>query len=214
MAKGPWNTGTWDDAQWDSLPVTSVTGTGGVGSLGTQQSVTLTGDSATGATGSLGASITAGLTGVSAVGVVGDETDSVEVALSGVGASGQTGSLDLQGEAALTGVEATGATGTLTASVQPIIVIDDSHEGDKKRKKNWDEDQAKRERRKQELISVYEQLHETRPEVAERIVEPHLTVNIEQPTVNWDALLGDLDRVERLMREHQEMDDEEVLLLL
>jgi hypothetical protein len=28
------------------------------------------------------------------------------------------------------------------------------------------------------------------------------------------ALLGDLDRVERLMREHQEMDDEEVLLLL
>jgi hypothetical protein len=183
----------------------------------------------------LGAGITASLTGVSAVGVVGDETDSVEVALTGVGASGETGSLNLQGEVALTGeqasgqtgvinpqgqvaitgVEATGATGTLTASIEPVIIIlTDSHEGDKKRKKNWDEEKAKRERRKQELITVYEQLHETRPEIAERIVEPHLTVNIKQPTVNWDALLGDLDRVERLMQEHQEMDDEEVLLLL
>jgi hypothetical protein len=214
VAKGPWNTGTWGDAQWDSLPVTSVTGTGGVGSLGTQQSVTLTGNAATGATGSVGTSLETGLTGVSAVGVVGDETDSVEVALSGVGASGQTGAVNLQGEVALDGVEATGATGTLTASVQPIIVIGDSHEGDKKRKKHWEEEQEKREKRKQELISVYEQLLEARPEIAETIVEPHITVNIAQPTINWDSLLTDIDRVERLMREHQEMDDEEVLLLL
>jgi hypothetical protein len=131
-----------------------------------------------------------------------------------VGASGATGVVGLQGEVALAGVEATGATGTLTASVQPIIVISDSHEGDKNRKKRWEEEQERRERRKQELISVYEQLHEARPEIAERIVEPHLTVNIAQPTINWDALLSDIDRVERLMREHQEMDDEEVLLLL
>ena len=117
-------------------------------------------------------------------------------------------------EAALTGVEATGATGTLTASVVPIIVIYDTHDGDKGRKKRWEAEQERRERRKQELISVYEQLHEARPEIAERIVEPHLTVNIAQPTINWDALLSDIDRVERLMREHQEMDDEEVLLLL
>ena len=214
MAKGPWNTGTWDDAQWDSLPVTGVTATGGVGDLDNEQSVTLSGNSAEGATGSLGASLTASLTGVSATGVVGDETDSVEVALSGVGASGATGAVGLRGEAALTGVEATGTTGTLTASVVPIVVIDDSHEGDKTRKKRWETEQEKRERRKQELIAVYEQLHEARPEIAERIVEPHLTVNIAQPTINWDALLTDIDRVERLMREHQEMDDEEVLLLL
>ncbi len=111
-------------------------------------------------------------------------------------------------------MEATGATGTLTASIQPIIVIGDSHEGDKKRKKHWEEEQEKREKRKQELISVYEQLLEARPEIAETIVEPHITVNIAQPTINWDSLLTDIDRVERLMREHQEMDDEEVLLLL
>lgn len=214
MAKGPWNTGTWDDAEWDSLPVTSVTGTGGVGNLGTSQSVTLTGDSATGETGSLGASITAGLTGVSAVGVVGDETDSVEVALVGVGATGETGSVEHQKSVALSGVEAAGGTGTLTATVEPVILAELSHDGDKHRQKKWDEEKAQREKRKEELIKVYEQLHETRPEVVERIVKPHLTVNIEQPTVNWDALLGDLDRVERLMREHQEMDDEEVLLLL
>ena len=111
-------------------------------------------------------------------------------------------------------MEATGTTGTLTASVTPIVILDDSHEGDKTRKKRWEAEQAKRERRKQELIAVYEQLHEARPEIAERIVEPHLTVNIAQTSINWDALLTDIDRVERLMREHQEMDDEEVLLLL
>ena len=131
-----------------------------------------------------------------------------------MGASGATGAVGLRGEAALTGVEAAGATGTVTASVTPVIIIDDTHDGDKGRKKRWQEEQERRERRKQELIAVYEQLHEARPEIAERIVEPHLTVNIEQPKINWDALLGDIDRVEKLMREHQEMDDEEVLLLL
>lgn len=214
MAKGPWNTGTWDDAQWDSLPVTGVSATGGVGSLGTQQSLALAGNSASGEAGSLGASTTAGLTGVSAVGVVGDETDSVEVALSGVGATGETGSVEHQKFAALSGVEAAGGTGTLTATVEPVILAELSHDGDKHRQKKWDEEKAQREKRKEELIRVYEQLHETRPEVAERIVEPHLTVNIATPTVNWDAMLRDLDRVERLMREYQEMDDEEVLLLL
>ena len=136
------------------------------------------------------------------------------VALSGVGATGATGTIGHSRDTALTGVEATGETGTVTASVTPVIVIDDTHDGDKGRKKKWEEEKAQRERRKQELIRVYEQLHETRPEVAERIVEPHLTVNIATPTVNWDAMLRDLDRVERLMREYQEMDDEEVLLLL
>lgn len=131
-----------------------------------------------------------------------------------MGATGETGSVQHQKEAALSGVEATGATGTLTASIVPIIVIDDTHDGDKGRKKKWEEEQAQREKRKQELIRVYEQLHEARPEVAERIVEPHLTVNIAEPTIDWDAMLRDLDRVERLMVEHQEMDDEEVLLLL
>jgi hypothetical protein len=216
VAKGPWNTGTWDDAQWDSLPVTGVTGTGGVGSLGTQQSVTLSDNSATGATGSVGASLTASLTGVSAVGVVGDETDSVEVALSGVGASGATGAVGLQGEAALAGVEATGATGTLTASVAPIIVIDDFHDGDKGRKKRWEAEQEKRERRKQELIAVYEQLHEGRPTIAASIVKPYVEVKSRraEPAIDWNRLLTDIDRVEAIYREHREMDDEDVLLLL
>lgn len=94
------------------------------------------------------------------------------------------------------------------------IVVFDGHDGDKKRQKKWDDERERREYRKQELIKVYEQLNEVRPEVARSIVKPHLTVNMKTPTVNWDAMLRDLDRVERLMREHQEMDDEEVLLLL
>jgi hypothetical protein len=151
---------------------------------------------------------------VEATGATGTLIPQGEFALSGVSAAGATGAVATQSQAILSGVNATGATGTLTASIQPIIVIGDSHEGDKKRKKHWEEEQEKREKRKQELISVYEQLLEARPEIAETIVEPHITVNIAQPTINWDSLLTDIDRVERLMREHQEMDDEEVLLLL
>jgi len=155
------------------------------------------------------------LVGVGATGAVGTLGQQNEFALSGVSATGATGIVAAENQATLSGVNATGATGTLTPSIVPVIItIDDSNGDHKTRKKRWKEDQEKRERRKRELIAVYEQLLEVRPEIAETIVEPYITVNIKQPTVNWDALLGDLDRVERLMQEHQEMDDEEVLLLL
>ena len=113
---------------------------------------------------------------------------------------------------------ATTAVGDVTPSVQPIIIVGlDSHEGDKKRHKKWKDEEEAQERRKRELIDVYEQLVEGRPAVAEAIVKPYVkapTRRIAQPTVDWNRLVSDLDRVEAIYREYREMDDEDILLML
>jgi hypothetical protein len=59
-------------------------------------------------------------------------------------------------------------------------------------------------------------LLEARPEVVAPIVAPFVQKNTRKaaPTIDFEALLADLTRVEALHREHREMDDEEVLLLL
>jgi hypothetical protein len=117
-----------------------------------------------------------------------------------------------------TGVEATVSVGNVTASVQPVIIVGtDSHEGDKKRTKKWKDEQEARERRKRELIEVYEELVEGRPTVAAALVKPYVegkTRRTAEPTIDWNRLLTDLERVEAIYREHREMDDEDVLLLL
>ena len=78
-----------------------------------------------------------------------------------------------------------------------------------------------RERRKQDLIRVYEQLVEGRPEIVHKLVEdfvePTNYVAAQQrlePIINFDKLINSLSTVEALYKEHQEMDDEDVLLLL
>ncbi len=107
--------------------------------------------------------------------------------------------------------------GLLDAAVQPIIVID-THDGDdgKRRKRRWDDEVEAQGRRRSQIIEIYEQLVEGRPEVAEQIVAPYIQkrAELQQPVVDFDRLLGDVQRIERLYREYQEMDDEDVLLLL
>ena len=195
-----------------------VSATGEVGSVGVSPSAALAGVEATGATGTVTASAETGLTGVSATGLVGDEEDSVTVALAGVGANGALGDLERSASLGITGVAAATALGDVTASIQPVIIVGlDSHEGDKKRHKKWKDDAEAQERRKRELIDVYEQLVEGRPAVAQAIVKPYVkapTRRIAQPTIDWNRLVADLDRVEAIYREHREMDDEDILLLL
>ncbi|MGA1372789.1 MAG: hypothetical protein ACO3Z6_14405 [Pseudomonadales bacterium] len=117
-------------------------------------------------------------------------------------------------------MEATTDVGIVTPVQQPPSIIIDTHDGDKgekHRKKRWEEERKKRERRKQELIAAYEALVEAKPALAEAIVGPHLTApkaKAAAPRIDWNALLEDIDRVERLYREYREMDDEDVLLLL
>lgn len=106
------------------------------------------------------------------------------------------------------------ATITQTA---PIVLID-THDGDKgkRQKKRWNDERVARERRKAQIADVFEQLVEGRPAIANQIVAPYIQKEAESPQgeVDFDRLLADVDRVERLYREYQEMDDEEVLLLL
>lgn len=194
MPGGAWGTGTWDSAQWDSLPVTGNAATGGVGSLGLSDTRTTSGVSATGAVGTAASTVTLAIAGVQAQGQVGSEGEAESFPISGVVATGQVG--------------------TVTPSVRPIL-LDDTHDGDRQ-KKRFAKEVEEKERRKRQLIATYEDLLESKPEVAAQIVAPFVlkTPKKTAPAVDFEGLLADLNRVEALYREHQEMDDEEVLLLL
>jgi hypothetical protein len=100
----------------------------------------------------------------------------------------------------------------------PIVVID-THDGDHKKKRKFKAEVEARDRRKAELVDIYERLVEGRPEVVHKLVEEFIETPVYAnefvaPTINYDKLLDSLHTIEALYREHQEMDDEEVLLLL
>jgi hypothetical protein len=104
--------------------------------------------------------------------------------------------------------------------VPPIVVVPDTHDGDRKRKRKFQEDEEARARRRKQIQDAYEVLLEGRPEVVEAIAAPFVDapktpgIAIQTPSVNWEALLDDLDAAERLYAAYVELDDEEVLLLL
>ena len=114
------------------------------------------------------------------------------------------------------------AIGITTAST-PIVIID-THDGDHKKKRRFKAEVEARDRRKAELVDIYERLVEGRPEVAHKLIEevieepiigdkPYAGASIAQ-SINYDKLLDSLQTIEALYREFQEMDDEEVMLLL
>jgi hypothetical protein len=133
----------------------------------------ITGVSATAAAGTESPSITIAISGVQATGSVGSEGETITLALSGNGATGAAGNVSLSVSPALTGAEAIGSAGTVIAVVPPIIIIDDTHDGDYKKKK-WAEERNKKEKRKQEIIDLYERIVEGKPQVAEEIVAPYV----------------------------------------
>ena len=95
------------------------------------------------------------------------------------------------------------------------VVVFDTHDGDRQRKrirKVRDE----RELRREQVITAYQALLEARPEEAAEIVAEFATpaTTLRAPSVDFDALLADLDSVERLHEAYLEMDDEEVLMLI
>ena len=173
MAQGPWDTGTWDDALWDSLPITGNAATGSPGSVGVgARTVALTGVEATGAVGTVTTSITIALTGVQATGQVGTEGESLTIALTGVEATGQVGTVSHGGISfALTGVEATGTAGNVIYVPAPIIVVDDTHDGDyhKKLKKRFDKENQRLKRKRDDVIAAYERIVEGKPALAKEL---------------------------------------------
>jgi hypothetical protein len=112
-----------------------------------------------------------------------------------------------------------GNNANLVFSATPIVVID-THDGDQKRRKKFDDDTEARKRRRAQIQDAYEVLLEGRPEVVAAIAAPFVDapktpgIALQPATVNWDALLADLEATNRLYEAYVEMDDEEVLLLL
>jgi hypothetical protein len=217
MAQGAWDTGTWDEALWDSLPVTGNTATGSPGNVGISATVPITGNTATGSPGTIAPNVTIGLSGVQATGQVGTEGDSATVPITGALATGSPGTVGMSITIALSGNGATGSAGNVIF-VQPIIVIDDTHDG-KRFKEILEKERKLRDAKKQAILDAFERIVEGRPDIAEEIAAPFViaepkTVATTKPTINFDALFADLDRVQRIWDTHLEMDDEDILKLL
>jgi hypothetical protein len=110
--------------------------------------------------------------------------------------------------------------GSFTGVVEtaPIVIIDMHDGGPKKRKKEAD----KQKQRRDEIIALFEHIVEGKPLVAEEIAAPFIkqaTIsNLKSidfiNTVDFDALMADLVRVQQIYDAYIEMDDEEVLALL
>ena len=225
MAQGPWDTGTWDDALWDSLPITGNAATGSPGSVGAgARTVALTGVQATGAVGTVAPSLTIALTGVSATGSVGTVSHGgVSFALTGVEATGQVGTEGDSLTIALTGVEATGAVGNVIYVPAPIIIVDDTHDGDyhKKLKKRFDKENQRLKRKRDDVIAAYERIVEGKPALARELTagfevkaKSSKKTGKSLPSIDFDKLINDLDQTERLWNEYLEMEDEDLMVLL
>ena len=216
MAQGAWDTGTWDDALWDSLPVTGNSATGSPGNVGAAATVPLSGNAATGAPGTVAATVTIALSGVQATGQVGTEGVSTTVPVTGTEATGAVGSVGLVVTVELSGNSATGDVGTVTVGPQPVIVIDDTHDG-RRFKEQLKRERKLREKKKQAILDAFERIVESRPEIAEEIAAPFIVppkAKSAVQAINYDALFADLDRVQRIWDLHLELDDEDVLTLL
>lgn len=207
---------------------TATTGNAATGAVGTPLAVisfALTGNAATGSAGNVTPALSIGLTGVQATGAVGTEGEGVTVALTGASATGQVGTVT-RGETSigLDGVQASGAVGNVIFVPPPIIVIDDTHDGDyiKRRQKLFDEEIQRVARKRQDIVAAYERIVEGKPEVAKELVSG-FEVKVKNknnkqqktmPSIDFDKFIKDLDRVERLWNEYLEIEDEDLLVLL
>lgn len=99
------------------------------------------------------------------------------------------------------------------------IVVIDTHDGDHQ-KKRFQKEVSDKERRKRQIIDLYEELVELKPKVAEKVIAPFVQNDVQSQNLKIDftTLLENLGRTEALynslQRELQEIDDEEVLILL
>lgn len=112
------------------------------------------------------------------------------------------------------------ADASVGAAPPPPTILVDTHDGDKRKDRKFKQEADKRAERRREIIAAYEELVEGKPRIAQEIVAPFVEVEIVETEVipvariDFDALLNDVVRMERLYRELQELDDEEALLLL
>ena len=114
-------------------------------------------------------------------------------------------------------------TGSFVGNVQqaPIITID-MHDGDNKRQKKLKDKLRKEAQKKQEqrdyLIDIFERVVEGKKDdpIIEEIVSSYEKIDTisNLKSIDFDALLQDLARVQQIYDAYIELDDEEVLVLL
>ena len=117
---------------------------------------------------------------------------------------------------ALAGNGAAGSVGAVTAGDPPIIVVGGGHDGERFNK-ILERERRLKEKKRQAILDAFEQIVEGRPELAEEISAPFIvmpTANAPVPLIDYDEMLADLDRVQRIWEIYMELDDEDVLILL
>jgi uncharacterized protein YPO0396 len=144
--------------------------------------------------------------------------------LTGVQATGQVGTVSHGGISFdLTGVEATGTAGNVIYVPAPIIIVDDTHDGDyhKKLKKRFDKENQRLKRKRDDVIAAYERIVEGKPALAKELTagfevkaKSSKKIGKSLPNIDFDKLINDLDRTERLWNEYLEMEDEDLMVLL
>ena len=93
-------------------------------------------------------------------------------------------------------------------------LIDVGHDGDYL-KKRFAKEVADAARRKAEIVYAFERIVEGRPEAAAEIAAPFMETRAATlPAIDYDRMLADLDRVQRIRDLHLELDDEDVLALI
>lgn len=104
--------------------------------------------------------------------------------------------------------------------IPPIIIEIDTHDGGKRKKAEEEyrkKEAAKAKARRNEVLALYEQIVEGKPELAEEIAQPFVIAKatIQAPAIiDYDAMLANFDKVEQIYNAYLEMDDEDVLLLI
>ena len=94
------------------------------------------------------------------------------------------------------------------------IVEFDTHDGNYFKNK-FAKEAADAARRKAEIVYAFERIVEGRPEAAAEIAEPFMEkLASTEPAIDYDRMLADLDRVQRIRDLHIELDDEDVLALI
>ncbi len=94
------------------------------------------------------------------------------------------------------------------------IVEFDTHDGDYLKKK-FAKEVADAARRKAEIVYAFERIVEGRPEAAAEIAEPFMETRAATLlAIDYNRMLADLDRVQRIRDLHLELDDEDVLALI
>ncbi len=91
---------------------------------------------------------------------------------------------------------------------------------ERRRQEQFEEEQKTREYRKKRVISAFEKVIEGKPEIPETVAE-EIVLTIEtredigpRAKIEFDALISDANRIQKLWNDYIDRDDEEVLMLL